>query len=147
MLIKSANIKSHIFIEPVGARWYRIPHSWTLEILTDCGAIRIHVKPGFLFDGRSGGPLADFVAPNLGTQEEAKAWLAHDLNGHDLCLDFRDANKVLFLMLRENCNYGYFRALTIRTAVSASSEWFGLPEYDDPSYPNLKLIRVEHSPK
>ena len=77
--IYTPNPNNDVYIAPVETRWYRIPHSWACEVITDCGRIRAEVGAGFLFDGRSGGLAVDILVPNLGTQAETKRWLAHDL--------------------------------------------------------------------
>jgi hypothetical protein len=146
--IKDAVFSCDVLLQPVGNREYLIPHPFRVELLTDgLGVIVYDVAGGFVFDGRSGGPMVDFIAPNLGTQEEAKAWLLHDINGHDVCLSFEEANQLLYDMLRKDCRYGYFRAKAIYCAVSASSSWFGEPKPGDLSYPNRGKIKVRHYAK
>ena len=84
--IYTPNPSNDVYIAPMSERWYRIPHSWACEAVTDCGRIRAEVGAGFLFDGRSGGLAVDVIAPNLGTQAETKRWLAHDLWGHGVTI-------------------------------------------------------------
>ena len=128
-------------------RWYRIPHAWMVTIWTDCGVIRIRVAAGFLFDGRSGGPLLDYVAPNLGTTAEVWAWAVHDLLGHGVYGDVQFANDALHWMLLHSAFYTPERAALIVGAVSAYTGWWGEPEIGEKSYHNLRLITVRHDAK
>ena len=136
-----------IILKPLADRWYEIQGAFSIVITTDCGVKRINVDEGFLFDGRSGGPVIDFIAPNLGTQEELKAWCLHDICGHDSTgFTFEETNDMLYTLLRR-CGYGWFRAKAIYTAVSLSDEWFGVPTIDDKSYTNITKIHVRHFDK
>ena len=128
-------------------RWYRIPHAWAVTIRTDCGVVRVHVNAGFLFDGRSGGPILDCVAPNLGTIEEVLSWAVHDLLGHGIYGTVGFANDALRWILRNLAHYSEARAGAVFGAVSAYTGWWGEPEPDDKSYPNLELITVRHDAK
>lgn len=128
-------------------RWYCIPHAWNVTIWTDCGVIRIHVAAGFLFDGRSGGPLLDCVAPNLGTTAEVWAWAVHDLLGHGIYGDVQFANDSLHWVLRNEASYSKKRAALIVGTVSSYTGWWGVPELGDESYSNLQRITVRHDSK
>lgn len=125
-------------------RWYCIDHEWTVTIYTNVGVIVIHVAPGFLFDGRSGGPLLDCVAPNLGTTEEVWAWAVHDLLGHGIYGGFEFTNDCLYWILFNLAKYRSNRAELIYDAVSLYDDWYGEPEPGNRSYPNLALITVRH---
>lgn len=83
---------------------------------------------GFMFDGRSGSPLLDWFAPNLGNIEERLAWLCHDANGYATLLSFKETNKLLYDMLVELCYYWKIKAKTIQCAVSVSDSWYGEPK-------------------
>ena len=128
-------------------RWYVIDHPWDITITTDCGVIRIHVAAGFCFDGRSGGPAIDWLVPNLGTTEEVWAWAVHDVLGHGVYGGFEFTNDCLYWILRNLAKYPHWKAEAVRAAVSLSDDWYGEPEPDDKSYPNLKLITVRHDAK
>lgn len=147
MKVIKIDFSRDISITPVADRWYRVNGAFTVDITTDCGVKRINVDDGFLFDGRSGGPMVDFIAPNLGTQAELKAWCLHDICGHDLTgFSFEETNEMLYMLLRQ-CGYGWFRAKTIYTAVSLSDDWFGIPVIGDKSYINITKIHVRHYDK
>ena len=147
MKINEVKFSRDILIEPVSDRWYRIPGAFTIDLTTDCGRIRINIDDGFMFDGRSGGPAVDFIAPNLGTQSELKAWLLHDINGYGKCLSFEETNELLYSMLRGQCNYSWFRAKVIYTAVSFSDSWYGEPKPTDRERINWNKIHIRHYDK
>jgi hypothetical protein len=148
MKIYNVTYSSDIVIEPQGDRWYKIPHAFYYDMITEYGRIRISVYKDFMFDGRSGGNIVDFVAPNLGTQEEVKAWLTHDIGYYSsIGLSFEQTNELLYQMLRD-CGYGWFRARSIYTAVSMFGEGsFGEPKPNDKEYPNLAKIHMRHYDK
>lgn len=134
-----------IILKPISDRWYSIPGHFSIDCyLLGSGVKHIVVDDGFLFDGRSGGPLVDFIAPNLGTQDELLAWLTHDLLSYDLGFTFEETNAILYWMLRNYCGYGYLRARSIHAAVSVSDSWFGTPSMGDKEFPNIKRIKVRH---
>ena len=147
MRVLKVEFSRDILLKPISDRWYEIQGAFSIDITTDCGVKRINVDDGFLFDGRSGGPMVDFIAPNLGTQAELKAWCLHDINAHDLTgFTFEETNEMLYMLLRQ-CGYGWFRAKVIHTAVSLSDDWFGVPVIGDKSYPNITKIHVRHFDK
>lgn len=144
MKVLKVEFSRDILLKPISDRWYEIQGAFSIDITTDCGVKRINVDDGFVLDGRSGGPLVDFIAPNLGTQAELKAWTLHDICGHDLTgFTFEETNEILYMMLRQ-CGYGWFRAKVIYAGVSISDDWFGIPIIGDKSYPNITKIHVRH---
>lgn len=146
-VVTTANPGNRVYIEPVATRWYRVPHWFAIDALTDVGRFRAECQAGFLFDGRSGGAPADIFEPNLGTQDELKEWLKHDVFGHDIGLTFEETNENLRSGLIHNCGQSAARARMVWAAVSASRKWFGEPGPDDRSFPNLKLLTVRHYAK
>lgn len=148
MQIKSISFSRDIIIKPIAERWFLIPHSFTVSIFTDCGIYRIKVKPGFMFDGRSGGPAVDCIAPNLGSQNEIKAWLLHDLMYYDIGFSFEETNLILYNTLRQ-IGYGWFRAKLIYTGVSTSvaRTHFGEPKPTDKEFCNIGNYKVTLSDK
>lgn len=147
MKIDKIEFSRDITIRPIADRWYRIDGAFTVDIyLKDEGVVHIRVDDGFMFDGRSGGPCVDFIAPNLGTQDELKIWLLHDLMGYDIYFSFKETNKILYDNLR-HINYGWIKANAIWSAVSISDSWFGRPLPDSREYPNLSKIHVRHYDK
>ena len=136
-----------IIIEPIADRWYNIMQDVTINVfLQGEGKLVYDIKKGFLFDGRSGGPLCDFIAPNLGTQKQVACWLIHDLNGYDQYLCFADTNELLRQMLI-NCGTSSWTSWLVKRAVSLSDSWFGEPKPSDREYPNLKFFTVRHYDK
>lgn len=131
-----------ITLVPVSNRWYRIPHNVNIELTTNFGTYRIRLDKDFHFDGRSGGPFADFVAPNLGTQREVKAWLLHDVLGYDIGLSFHETNYALYWVLVYSCSYHTYKASLIRKAVSVSDSWFGAPKEGEREYINNGKIHL-----
>lgn len=147
MKVDKIEFSRDITIKPIADRWYRIDGAFTVDIyLKDEGVVHICVDDGFMFDGRSGGPCVDFIAPNLGTQDELKIWLLHDLMGYDIYFTFKETNKILYDNLRK-IGYGWIKANSIWSAVSISDSWFGIPLPDSREYPNLNKIHVRHYDK
>ena len=116
-------------------------------VITNQGDLNVFLKKGFEFDGRSGTPIVDFVAPNLGTRNERFSWLTHDVNGYDLDLSFSDTNWLLYAMLVQLCGYSKFKASLIRYAVSLSKSWFGRPKPKDWCYKNVNKVSARWFPK
>lgn len=139
-----------ITIAPIAERWYNIPHGFRFELITDVGRKVISVDAGFCFDGRSGGPLVDTlgIAPNLGTQDEIKAWLLHDINYYDCTgLNFDESNDLLYSMLRK-CGYSWLRAKAVYNAVQLFGRGsFGEPSPDSREFCNVGKIHVRHYDK
>lgn len=147
MNILDIKFSRDITIRPISDRWYRIDGAFTIDIyLKDEGIVHISIDDGFMFDGRSGGPCVDFIAPNLGTQAELKAWLFHDICGYDIYFSFKETNKILYDTLRK-IGYSWFKANAIWSAVSISDAWFGMPVPNSREYPNLNKIHVRHYDK
>lgn len=170
MKILEFRVSGWIDIRPIRDRWYRLVSPVNIFIhVAGLGWVVYRFKAGFLFDGRSGGPLADFIVPNLGTQEELACWLIHDANGYDLLLSFYRTNEMLRQMLllawgpenKPEHPDGFFvrtvpsqkkgdlaRAWAVYRAVSLSRSWFGEPKAGDREYHNVKpgekLFTVRH---
>ena len=145
MKVLSVEFSRDIVIKPIETLWYQVQGAFHLDYKTDVGDIRVNVDDGFMFDGRSGGPMVDAlgIAPNLGSQPELKCWLAHDINAYDICFSYDETNDILYNMLRD-IGYGWFRAKMIYTAVNCSESWFGEPLPNDREFPNLAKIHVRH---
>lgn len=109
-------------------RRYLLEKEVRIIIHTDDGDLECWTGPNFIFDGRSGGPLLDWYAPNLGTLEERIAWYFHDVLGYAQSLDFKDTNRLLRLFLRDICGYRAAKAWLIEKAVSISKSWYGWPK-------------------
>ena len=127
----------------VSDRWYRIPFSFDVDIYLD-GVHRAHIDidRDFMFDGRSGPRIVDFFVPNLGTQNERRAWFIHDLLSYSLGISYRENNRLLFGTLRRTCGYPRVKAGLIWGAVSLSSSYYGKPKPDEREYVNLPKIHV-----
>ena len=140
--LKSVARSAEIDIVPVRDRWYRLADCVEIEVkcLVDgvSRTIAYSFGEGFLFDGRSGGPLADLFVPNLGTQEEVACWLVHDANGYDVLLDFENTNELLQQMLRLS-GHSKCKSWLVKLAVSISRSWFGEPIPGDREFPNVQL--------
>lgn len=149
MKIDKIEFSRDITIRPIADRWYRIDGAFTIDIDTDCGRKHIQIDDGFMFDGRSGSAWIDAlgIAPNLGSQNEMKAFLCHDVLYYDIGFTFDEANEILYMMLRE-CGYGWFRSRLIYNAVSMFGEsHFGLPIVGDKEYSNITKIHIRHFDK
>ena len=102
---------------PFDDRLYKVSGGVTIDLVTDEGTLSFTIYDGFLFDGRSGGKLVDWVIPNLGTQDEVVAWLVHDVSFYPDTVSFELANDLLYLLLRRS-GMGRFRAGLVYRAVT-----------------------------
>ena len=146
MKVLKVEFSRDITLKPIADRWYEVQGAFSVDITTDCGVKRINVDDGFCTDGRSGSSWIDAlgIAPNLGSQEELKAFVLHDLLYYDIGFSFSEANELLYGMLRA-VGYGWFRAKLIYTAVEFFGESnFGEPIHSDREYPNMAKIYVRH---
>lgn len=129
-------LSAPILIEPLCDRWYSLAAPVEITVTWRGEVIRYRFLAGFEFDGRSGGHLADFVAPNLGTQELIACWLVHDANGYGGAMSFRETNALLRDMLAA-AGVGLVRRWLIWAAVSVSRSWFGFPMPGDREFRNV----------
>ena len=125
-----------IEIKPLEDRWFELARPVKIIVERGDDALVYDIREGFLFDARSGGPLADFVVPNLGTQELVACWLVHDCNGYGGVVSFREANRTLRDMLR-TAGIGWLRRWLVWCAVSISDSWFGFPMPGDREFRNV----------
>ena len=148
MKVTKVEFSRDIILKPIADGWCEVQGAFCIDYTTDCGLIRINVDRGFTMDGRSGGPMVEAfgIAPNLGTQDELKCWLAHDINAYAIYFSYDETNDILYSMLRE-IGYGWFRSKLIYTAVNCSDSWFGEPYPNEREYPNLAKIHVRHTDK
>ena len=128
------------------SRQYPLDAAVLFRVFTNQGTLEVSTEKGFFFDGRSGTPLVDFYAPNLGTLNERASWLAHDVNGYALDLSFKDTNILLFAMLRDCCGYRKTKASFIRWVVGLSDSWYGTPKKGDPYYKNIDKVHAKWIP-
>lgn len=127
-------------------RRYPLDSDVEYRVITNQGELHIFLKNGFEFDGRSGTPIVDCVAPNLGSRNERFTWLTHDVNGYDLDLSFSDTNILLYAMLVQLCGYSKLKASIIKYAVSLSKSWFGKPKKNDWCYKNVNKVSARWFP-
>lgn len=148
MIVRKVEFSRDIVLKPIADRWYEVQGAFHIDYITDYGNIRINVDNGFLFDGRSGGPMVEAfgIAPNLGTQVELKCWLAHDINAYDICFSYDETNTILYNMLRD-AGYSWMKSKLIYTAVNCSESWFGEPLRNDREWVNVGKIHVRHTDK
>ena len=145
MKITKIDFSRDISITPVADRWYRVNGAFTVDFyLENEGVVHIAVDDGFFFDGRSGPKLVDYYTPNLGTQDELKTFLIHDLLSYDIYFSFEQNNNIFYNNLRNKCGYGWAKAKIIWACVSISDSYFGRPLPDSREYPNLNKIHVRH---
>ena len=121
-------------------RRYDLQGGVSADFIFDDGTLRVETAPHFLFDGRSGPPIIDWYAPNLGSLEERALWWMHDCLGYGESLDFWHTNRALRLGLRDQANYRPSKAWAIERAVSLSKSWYGTPEPDDWCYNNITKV-------
>ena len=99
MKIKSFERLRPLSIMPEDDRWYRISEANEIILHTNEGTLRYIAYKGFLFDGRSGGRLVDWVISNLGSQDLSTCWLVHDIGFYPYTVSFELANDILYQML------------------------------------------------
>lgn len=127
-------------------RRYPLDGDVEYRVITNQGELQVVLKKSFEFDGRSGTPIVDCVAPNLGSRNERFTWLTHDVNGYDLDLSFSDTNNLLYAMLVQLCGYSKLKASIIKYAVSLSKSWFGKPKKNDWCYKNVNKVSARWFP-
>lgn len=121
-------------------RRYDLQGGVSADFIFDDGTLRVETAPHFLFDGRSGPPIIDWYAPNLGSLEERALWWMHDCLGYGESLDFWHTNRALRLGLRDQANYRPSKAWAIERAVSISKSWYGTPDPSDWCYNNITKV-------
>lgn len=114
-----------------------------VTVYTDCGIFEARTERGFIFDGRSGPPLVDFIVPNLGSLGERTAFFLHDCAAYAGSLDFKNTNLLLKYFLRDMCGYSEFMSELVRKAVSISKSWYGYPKPNDEWYCNVGKVITE----
>lgn len=148
MLIDMIEFSRDIILKPVADRWYEVQGSFTVDIyLNKEERVNINIDDGFLFDGRSGPKIVDYYIPNLGTQEELKTFLLHDLLSYDIYFSFSENNDIFYRNLRNLCNYSWSKSKIIWAFVSVSDSYFGIPLPDSREYANVNKIHVRHYAK
>jgi len=146
--VKQFNVVTgDIKIIPRDDRWYEILEDVEIHLyLNDNTRLVYKAKAGMMFDGRSGGPLADLFVPNLGSQRELACWLCHDIGAYALYLSYDEINDVLAQMLVLS-GRSKFKAWMVKSAVSITDDWYGEPNKNDKEWKNLRLITVRHYAK
>jgi hypothetical protein len=120
-----------IVIVPVKDRLYRIAQStWIKVYFSDGTYFLLTIKAGFLFDGRSGPKIVDYLLPNLGNQRYLACILLHDSLAYDLGISFETTNKVFRQCLRL-VPIGRFRASTAHFFVTHTPGWFGVKNEEE----------------
>lgn len=148
MKITKIEFSRDIVLKPIADRWYEVQGAFTVDLcLVNEGVVHINIDDGFLFDGRSGGPIVDYFAPNLGTQQELKTFLLHDLLSYDIYFSFSENNEIFYNNLRNWCNYSWSKAKIMWAFVSISDSYFGIPLPDSREYSNIDRIYVRHYAK
>lgn len=114
------------YLRELGPRRFQLLRTVHIVLHTyDCGVLRLTIKAGFIFDGRSGGRGVDWLIPNLGTDDEIACWLAHDALFYAISLSFDTTNKILRQMLRL-AGYPRWKASLVHASVSKfGSSHFG----------------------
>lgn len=117
MKINAIRLDGKITLEPVTGRLVRLADTVTVRYdLDDEGVFIVHIREGFLYDGRSGGPLVDYLAPNQGNQKESAMWLVHDALGYPETMSGEFDNDLLYAAM--DCNkYGWLTRNAIDAAV------------------------------
>lgn len=148
MKITKVEFSRDILLKPIADRWYEVQGAFSVNFyLEDEGVVRINVDDGFLFDSRSGPKIVDYFAPHIGTQDELKTFLIHDLLSYDIYFSFEQNNNIFYNNLRNKCGYGWTKAKIMWACVSISDSYFGRPLPDSREYPNLNKIHVRHTDK
>ena len=123
-------------------RRYDLQGAVAADFHFDDGTLHVRTEPHFLFDGRSGPPIIDWYAPNLGSLDERALWWMHDCLGYAQSLDFWHTNRALRLGLRDQAGYRSSKAWMIERAVSISKSWYGTPDPNDWCVCNLGKVNT-----
>lgn len=128
MNIISVSFDRDVEYEEYEYRKFSTTHELNICIVTDKGVKRVRLDAGWRWNGRSGPSFIDYLSPNLGTQNEIKTYLVHDLAFSTLLgLSFRESNELMYTMLRIKCKYSYWRAMPIYAGV----KFFGKKHYGE----------------
>lgn len=129
-------------LEENSRRRYPLTEPVSVDVFTNRGTLHARTDVGFIFDGRSGPRLADYIVPNLGSLGERTAFYLHDCCAYAQSLPFAETNLLLKCFLRDMCGYSKFRSELVRIAVSISDGWYGYPEPDDEWYCNVGKVET-----
>ena len=123
--------------KPIFDRVVQLENPLTIKLLTSMGNFTFRLEKGFTWDGRSGGPLIDYLAPNQGKLSESLMWLCHDAGGYPDTLGSPDLdNQILEAWCLFN-GYTWLVRKAIRKAVDiAAKSWF-VPTWDQVEDPWL----------
>lgn len=80
MRLKSVEIQNPpILVTIAGDRYFRLEKELVILVTTDSATIEYRVKPGFVTDFRSGGPVVDLFIKQFGTNLMQAAYICHDI--------------------------------------------------------------------
>jgi hypothetical protein len=114
---------ARIEMAPVKGRIVELVSPVVLRYVTaDDGVHEFSFWPGFRWDGRSGPPEVDHIAPNHGTQKEAAKWLGHDGSGYPGTCSTITGNELLRQGLIKDCGYSEATATLIHVIVEITAE-------------------------
>lgn len=115
-------------------------------VTTDVGILHCRTEPGFIFDGRSGGPKLDWYVPNLGKLNERALWHMHDCLGYGQSLAFKPTNRILRYALRDIAKYRPSKSYLVELAVGLDKSWYGTPKPSEWCYANVGKVKTEWFP-
>jgi hypothetical protein len=121
---------SRIEMAPVRGRVVELVTPVVLRYVTaDGGVHEFSFLPGFRWDGRSGPPEVDYLAPNQGSQKEAAKWLGHDGSGYPDTCSTLIGNELLRQGLILDCGYSEHVASLIHNTVEITAESWKADEW------------------
>lgn len=139
-------------------RKYELPSPVAFQLHTNRdGMIIVELEAGFTCDGRSGGPLADLVLPNVGDQLYRRCPWVHDalfahaascvVKSEDPAISFETANDIFYQMLRlpridGGAGFGRIRAGIAYGAVSTSFGERAYSDVDSTDYANMGKVKL-----
>jgi len=134
-----------IIIRPLKARWYEVVKDVLILIHLDDGTtIKLHIKAGFKFDGRSGGWIFDLLLPNLGNQRYCACVLVHDALCHEIGISYPMTNW-LFKGMLIHAPVAKWRGKGAYKGISTGDWYFGAKTPQEVQ--NSTLCYVEWTPQ
>ena len=125
LILHTVTLSEPIAYKPVKGRIVSLANdSLDIRLYTNEGVFLFRLLKDFCWNGRSGGPFVDFIAPNQGTQMESAMWAFHDCSGYPNTISPDISGELLRQFAIKMNGYNSKTALLIKKSVNAvSSKW------------------------
>lgn len=124
-----------VVFSPVKGRIVKLEYDTCVRLFTNEGIYVFYFKEGFIWNGRSGGPLVDPIAANQGTQMESAMWLFHDGSGYPDTISTPVSGELLRQFAMIVNNYSGFRAGGIKGVVNLVSGFWKAYDWEEVKAP------------